>query len=132
MHYEPSWSDDPAAALHEALRQDISRGYTSVGPHRDDVLLSIGGRDARRQASQGEQRSLALAWRLAAHRLVTQQRNVEPLLLLDDVFSELDPLRSQRLLALLPAGQTLVSTASPLPIGMAPALVVDLTTGRAP
>ena len=130
MNYETSWDDDLTTALHDALRHDVSRGYTTVGPHRDDIILSIEGRDARRQASQGEQRSLALAWRLAAHRLVTQQRNVEPLLLLDDVFSELDPLRSQRLLSLLPAGQTLVSTASPLPVGMAPALVVDLTSGR--
>ena len=90
-------------------------------------MLSINTRDARRQASQGEQRSIALALRLAGHNLVKQERGVEPLLLLDDVFSELDPLRSNRLLQLLPTGQTLVTTASPLPHGMNPAVVIDVT-----
>ena len=90
-------------------------------------MLSINTRDARRQASQGEQRSIALALRLAGHNLVKQERGVEPLLLLDDVFSELDPLRSNRLLQLLPTGQTLVTTASPLPLGMNPAVVIDVT-----
>jgi DNA replication and repair protein RecF len=85
------------------------------------------GRDARRQASQGEQRSLALALRLAGHELVQRTRGVDPLLLLDDVFSELDPWRSDRLLGLLPVGQTIVTTASPLPRAMSPAAIVDLT-----
>jgi len=59
--------------------------------------------------------------------LVQGAREVEPLLLLDDVFSELDPQRSDRLLSLLPVGQTLVTTASPLPSGMQPAAVIDLS-----
>jgi DNA replication and repair protein RecF len=70
---------------------------------------------------------LALAIRLAGHELVQSRRSVDPLLLLDDVFSELDPHRSDRLLNLLPTGQTLVTTASPLPAGMSPAAVIDLT-----
>ncbi len=90
----------------------------------------LDGRDARRQASQGEQRSLALALRLGGHALVRDERGVDPLLLLDDVFSELDPLRSERLLQLLPKGQTLVSTASPLPAAMTPAAVIDLVRYR--
>jgi len=89
--------------------------------------VDAGRRDTRRQASQGEQRSLALAIRLAGHELVQNRRGVDPLLLLDDVFSELDPHRSDRLLNLLPTGQTLVTTASPLPAGMSPAAVIDLT-----
>ena len=72
------------------------------------------------------QRSLALALRLAGHQLVQITRSVDPLLLLDDIFSELDPQRSDRLLQLLPAGQTLVTTASPLPSTMSPAVVVNL------
>jgi DNA replication and repair protein RecF len=88
----------------------------------------LGGRDARRQASQGEQRSLALALRLAGHELVRRRRGVEPILLLDDVFSELDPRRADRLLAMLPEGQTLVTTASPLPTALSPGVVVDLST----
>ena len=67
------------------------------------------------------------AIRLAGHELVQNRRGVDPLLLLDDVFSELDPHRSDRLLNLLPTGQTLVTTASPLPAGMSPAAVIDLT-----
>ena len=128
--YEQSWSGGLVDALHDALAHDCARGHTTVGPQRDDIRVTLDGRDTRRQASQGEQRSLALALRLAGHELVRRQRGVEPLLLLDDVFSELDPLRSDRLLHLLPSGQTLVTTASPLPSGMSPAAVIDLTAVR--
>lgn len=126
LTYEPSWRGDLVDALAAALGEDRARGHTTVGPHRDDVAVVLDGRDARRQASQGEQRSLALALRLGGHALVQERRGVDPLLLLDDVFSELDPGRAERLLALLPAGQTLVTTASPLPSAMTPAAVVDL------
>ena len=127
--YETSWSDGLPDALLAVLGDDVQRGYCTIGPHRDDILLRLDRRDARRQASQGEQRSLALAIRLAGHELVQRERNVAPLLLLDDVFSELDPVRSDRLLRLLPGGQTLVTTASPLPRAMTPAVVVDVTVG---
>lgn len=126
VRYEKSWTASLPEALLVSFNDDRFRGYTTVGPHRDDVELSLEGRDARRQASQGEQRSLALALRLAGHELVRQQRGVDPLLLLDDVFSELDPIRSNRLLGLLPVGQTLVTTASPLPAELSPAAVIDL------
>lgn len=125
--YEKSWSGELREALTKSFDDDRFRGYTTVGPHRDDLGVSLEGRDARRQASQGEQRSLALALRLAGHELVRQSRGVDPLLLLDDVFSELDPVRSLRLLGLLPAGQTLVTTASPLPGALTPAAVIDLS-----
>ncbi len=125
--YERSWQGGLRGALQAAFYDDVQRGYTTCGPHRDDIALFLAGRDARRQASQGEQRSFALALRLAGHRLVQQRRGVDPLLLLDDVFSELDPLRSERLLSLLPVGQTIVTTASPLPHGMTPAAIVDIT-----
>ena len=127
ISYEQSWTGSLYDALQQSLDDDRFRGHTTVGPQRDDVAITLDGRDARRQASQGEQRSLALALRLAGHQLVQQARDVDPLLLLDDVFSELDPLRSERLLHLLPVGQTLVTTASPLPRAMSPAAVLDLT-----
>lgn len=126
--YEQSWNGDLERALGDAFDDDRFRGHTTIGPQRDDIALTLDGRDTRRQASQGEQRSLALAIRLAGHELVQNRRGVDPLLLLDDVFSELDPHRSDRLLNLLPIGQTLVTTASPLPAGMSPAAVIDLTT----
>jgi DNA replication and repair protein RecF len=127
VRYEQSWQGDLITALQRSLDDDRVRGHTTIGPQRDDVVLTLDGRDARRQASQGEQRSIALALRLAGHELIQIERGVDPLLLLDDVFSELDPVRSDRLLALLPAGQTLVTTASPLPSGMQPAAVVNLS-----
>ena len=126
VRYERSWRGELRDALSSSFHDDRYRGYTTVGPHRDDLELLLEGRDARRQASQGEQRSFALALRLAGHELVRRERGVDPLLLLDDVFSELDPVRSNRLLGLLPAGQTLVTTASPLPGGLTPAAVIDL------
>ena len=130
IEYEPSWSGELRTAISRALPEDLNRGYSTIGPHRDDIVLRLDARDARRQASQGEQRSLALAIRLAGHELVQRERGVSPLLLLDDVFSELDPVRGNRLLQLLPVGQTLVTTASPLPPAMAPAIVVDVTVRK--
>ncbi len=127
LSYERSWRGPLRDALAANERDDLFRGFTTIGPHRDDVRVTLDGRDVRRQASQGEQRSVALALRLGGHQLVQQWRGVDPLLLLDDVFSELDPSRSDRLLQLLPAGQTLVTTASPLPHAMNPAVVVDLS-----
>ena len=130
VRYETSWHGDLSDALRDAYEDDRYRGHSTIGPHRDDVALILDGRDARRQASQGEQRCLALAMRLAGHELVRRERSVNPLLLLDDVFSELDPMRSKRLLSLLPHGQTLVTTASPLPRSMEPAVVVSLEVAR--
>ncbi|MGH9070780.1 MAG: DNA replication/repair protein RecF, partial [Acidimicrobiales bacterium] len=79
--------------------------------------------------SQGEQRCLALALRLAAHCLVIAETGETPVLLLDDVFSELDPDRSAALLNLLPAGQSLLSTAGPLPVGIEPTAVLAVRSG---
>ncbi len=98
-------------ALTEARPRDLERRLTTVGPHRDEMVLSLDDRDARTRASQGEQRSLALGLRLAAFELVEEIRGVRPILLLDDVFSELDPERSQRLVARLPGGQVFVTSA---------------------
>ena len=126
--YRATWSGSLALALGARREEDVRRAVTSVGPHRDDLELRLGGRDARVEASQGEQRSLALALRLAVHELVTARTGVAPLLLLDDVFSELDPVRSRSLVQHLPEGQALLTTAAPLPGGVRVAKVVDVTT----
>jgi DNA replication and repair protein RecF len=123
------WGSGLAEALVAARRDDVRRGVTTVGPHRDDVALSIGGMPARTQRSQGEQRTLALALRLAVHRVVADEAGSAPVLLLDDVFSELDPDRSAALLANLPLGQVLLATASELPAGAEPEAVVRVTGG---
>jgi DNA replication and repair protein RecF len=112
----PGWpGGDLASALAGARRDDLRRGVTTVGPHRDDIRLTIGGLAARTQASQGEQRTLALALRLAGHRLVAERLGEAPLLLLDDVLSELDPGRCEALLGRLPPGQVVITSAQELP-----------------
>jgi DNA replication and repair protein RecF len=126
MTYVPGWQGDLADALVASRRDDVRRAATTVGPHRDEVVLCIEGRDARVRASQGEQRSFALALRLALHRLVTGRRGGAPLLLLDDVFSELDPDRSRALVRHLPRGQALLTTATPLPEGIEVGAIVDV------
>ena len=114
--YEPAWrSTGLAAALVEARAFDVRRGVTTVGPHRDELAMSIGGLPSRTHASQGEQRTLALALRLAGHRLVTERTGSAPVLVLDDVLSELDDHRATALLDHLPAGQVIITTASELP-----------------
>lgn len=130
IRYAPSWADTGlAAALAAARDDDLRRGVTTVGPHRDDVALALGGDPSRTHASQGEQRSLALALRLAGHRLVTETTGSPPVLLLDDVFSELDAARRAALLASLSTGQTLMTTAADVPEGTDPDLVLRVTHG---
>ena len=116
MSYEPSWAgEDFLLALASARQNDLRRGLTSIGPHRDDLQLRLTDLPVRTHASQGEQRTLALAMRLALHQLQTDARQEVPLLLLDDVLSELDSQRSERLIQALPKGQTIVTSAAPLP-----------------
>lgn len=119
LRYARSWHGELVDALTRARREDLRRGVNTLGPHRDDLVLEIEGRAARTHASQGEQRCVALALRLGVHDLVRARTARTPTLLLDDVFSELDPARSQALLAVLPPGQSIVTTAAPLPAGMA-------------
>jgi len=128
--YEATWRTAGLAdALAAARTDDLRRGITTVGPHRDEVVLSLDGLPARTHASQGEQRSLALALRLAVHRAVTEVTGDSPVLLLDDVLSELDDGRTEALLAHLPPGQTLLTTAGPLPRQTEPELVLRVADG---
>ncbi len=127
--YEQSWEGDLASALGAARDVDIRRAVTTVGPHRDELGLTIDGRVARTHASQGEQRSLALAMRLAGHDVVAKEIGASPVLLLDDVFSELDPRRSAALLAHVPPGQVLLTTAGGLPADAHPDQVVHVRGG---
>jgi DNA replication and repair protein RecF len=129
LDYRRSWSGRLIDALAEARRTDVERGVSSVGPHRDDLDLSLGGLPGRTHASQGEQRSLALALRLAAHQLATERLGSPPVLLLDDVFSELDPFRAKALLAGLPPGQALLTTALPAPVEVSAAKIYQLEAG---
>jgi DNA replication and repair protein RecF len=102
---------------------------TLVGPHRDEWRLTIRGLDSCTHASQGEQRTLALALRLAGHRVCADIVGSAPVLLLDDVFSELDEQRALSLVKHLPAGQTLVTTAGSVPDGVVPDLRLRVAGG---
>jgi DNA replication and repair protein RecF len=119
LRYERSWQGPLLDALRAARAEDLRRGSTTLGPQRDDLYLSVNGLAARTQASQGEQRSLALALRLGGHCLVTVQQGSSPVLLLDDIFSELDPGRCQALASCLPEGQVILTTAGAVPEDLA-------------
>jgi DNA replication and repair protein RecF len=97
-----------------ALDQDLARGFSTHGPHRDDLRFSLDGRELRRYGSQGQQRIVLLATLLSERDALESIRGDLPLLLLDDVLSELDDVRRERLLDLLVrGGQTMITTADP-------------------
>ena len=128
--YEPAWRNSGlGAALAAARDDDVRRGVSTVGPHRDEIEIGLNGLPARTHASQGEQRTLALAMRLAAHRLVAERTDSTPVLVLDDVLSELDPDRATALLANLPPGQIVMTTASPLPPAAEPERIIEIAAG---
>ena len=108
--------EEIAARLAEALAhrvgRDRDRGYTSAGPHMDDLTLALGGRGARPYGSQGQQRAIVLALKIAEIENLRDQLGHPPLLLLDDVSSELDPEKNEHLLSYLAAlpGQAFLTT----------------------
>jgi len=130
IDYAPRWFDEGLdAALAASRAEDLRRGATLVGPHRDDIAIGLNGAPSRTHASQGEQRTLALALRLGVHLLLTERHGEPPLLLLDDVFSELDRFRTAALFEALPPGQAVLTTAVTLPEGADPSLVLEATPG---
>lgn len=120
---EPEDASDPqvvaeafAEALGSRLERDRARGWTTVGPHRDEVEIRMGGRSLARFGSQGERRTAAIALRLVEMELLEAVVGKRPILLLDDVFSELDRDRANRLLERLDERhQRFVTTPRPLP-----------------
>ncbi len=114
------------------LERDVGRGTTGLGPHLRDVEISAGERDLRGFGSQGEQRVAVLALVLAEADLIQASRGDPPLLLLDDVLSELDVVRRRSLVeSLPPAGQTVITatTTDALPAGATPAQVLAVEPG---
>jgi DNA replication and repair protein RecF len=117
-------------SLEARLDRDLERGTTGLGPHLDDVLLTSGTRDLRSFGSQGEQRLTILALILAEAELIAERRGFAPLLLLDDVLSELDPNR-RRVLAerVLGTGQTLITATEASALPVAPAQLLEVSPG---
>jgi DNA replication and repair protein RecF len=141
--YEAEWAESAVEVEHadeveqwlrvglsRRRREELARATTLVGPHRDEWRLRLAGLDARTHASQGEQRTLALALRLAGHQVTGEVIGEEPVLLLDDVFSELDPARAAALVECLPSGQTLLTTAGVVPDGVHPERLLRVDDGR--
>jgi DNA replication and repair protein RecF len=109
--------------LHDRLPTDLERGFTTHGPHRDDLSLELEGRPLRRFGSQGQQRLALLALLCAERDVLAASHGETPVLLLDDVLSELDAERRALLLALLgQGGQALLTTADPSVTGPSDAL----------
>jgi DNA replication and repair protein RecF len=127
-----SYEGEPptVAALEERLDRDLDRGSTGLGPHLDDILLTAGTRDLRSFGSQGEQRLTVLALLLSEAELIAERRGFPPLLLLDDVLSELDPDR-RRMLAerVSGSGQTLVTATQASSLPIEPAQLLEVSPG---
>ncbi|MFL4472932.1 DNA replication/repair protein RecF [Paeniglutamicibacter sp. MACA_103] len=103
------------AALMNTRAKELERGITLVGPHRDDVLLTLGGAPAKGYASHGETWSLALALRLAAYKVMGEddpRPGAGPILILDDVFAELDATRRTRLASIVAGADQVIVTAA--------------------
>ena len=128
MTYE---GDPPTVdGLEARLDRDLERGSTGLGPHLDDILLSSGARDLRSFGSQGEQRLTVLALLLAEAELIAERRGFAPLLLLDDVLSELDPARRLVLAERVQGvGQTLVTATQASSLPLEPAQLLEVSPG---
>ena len=110
VRYEPGCAEEAfAEKLREARSRDLFLKTTTVGPHRDDILFLVNGLDARRYASQGQQRTAALSLKLSEIEIVKQRTGEKPILLLDDVLSELDRNRQNYLLDSIEEIQTMIT-----------------------
>jgi DNA replication and repair protein RecF len=119
-------------ALEARLDEDLDRGTTGLGPHLDDVGIVAGGRDLRRYGSQGEQRLVVLSLLLAEAELLTERGPAPPLLLLDDVLSELDERRRRALAERLSRrGQTLITATGASALPFEPSQLVEVEPGLA-
>ncbi len=119
--------EELAAALGQSRQIDLLTGVTHVGPHRDDVHVRLGERNLRLLGSSGEQRSAVLAWKISTHRAVQEAWGITPVLLLDDVFSELDERRCRAVLREFGDGQVVISAVA-LPVGARVDNVISLTS----
>jgi len=110
------YGGDIRAALEEALYasayEDIRRGYTTVGPHRDDLSVTFGGESVRTYGSQGQQRTAALSLKLSELQLLKEEKGEAPILLLDDVLSELDEPRQRALVEAMADAQCFLTCTS--------------------
>jgi DNA replication and repair protein RecF len=114
LQFAPGNREDFARDLADSHVQQSRLRQTVVGPHRDDVELIVAEKNAQSYASEGQQRTLALALKIAQARMFEMEEGSAPLLLIDDIFGELDPTRRNALLAHLPSGAQKLVTATTL------------------
>lgn len=100
-------------ALFERADKDIDLGYTTVGPHRDDLKIKVDGTDVKTYGSQGQQRTAALALKLAETEIFKERFGEYPVLILDDAMSELDRTRRHRLMGVVEKYQTIITCTEP-------------------
>ncbi len=113
LEFTPGNGADFAADLAGSRAQELRLRQTVVGPHRDDIALRVNGMAAAQYASEGQQRTVVLALKIAQARVFADEEGSPPLILIDDIFGELDPVRRNQLLEALPAeGQKLVTATS--------------------
>ena len=119
-----------AAALEARLERDLERGVTGLGPHLDDITIRSGNRELRSFGSQGEQRLAVLSLLLAEAEVLVEQRGTPPLVLLDDVLSELDAARRRTLAERIGrVGQAIVTATGAEALPLEPAQLVEVTPG---
>ena len=118
------------SGLNEVRQKDIKVGYTNIGPHRDDIKLVVNGIDIRSFGSQGQQRTVALSMKLAELEIFNDEVGENPILLLDDVLSELDQDRQQRLLWKIRDIQTIITTTQYDPFMVQDANIIKIDNGK--
>ena len=119
-----------AAALEARLERDLERGVTGLGPHLDDITIRSGERELRTFGSQGEQRLAVLSLLLAEAEVLVEQRGTPPLVLLDDVLSELDAARRRTLAERIGlVGQVIVTATGAEALPLEPAQLLEVTPG---
>lgn len=116
--------------LSQCREKDIKLGFTNVGPHRDDIKLVVNGVDIRSFGSQGQQRTVALSMKLAELEIFKEEVGEYPILLLDDVLSELDQDRQQRLVAYAKKLQTIITTTQYDPFMFQDANIIKVEQGK--
>jgi DNA replication and repair protein RecF len=113
LEFSPGNGDDFARDLANSKPQELRLRQTVVGPHRDDIQILVEAKAANQYASEGQHRTVALALKIAQSRIFMMEEGTPPLLLIDDIFGELDPVRRNSLLQHLPAeAQKLVTATS--------------------
>lgn len=112
LEFRPSGSEDLMKVLQENREKDLVLGYTSLGPHKEDLRFGIQGANLKKFGSQGQQKSFVLALKLAQYRFIHEALGKRPVLMLDDLFDKLDGERMKKLLELVSEeefGQILIS-----------------------